>query len=238
MALISVLTPSFNKPEHLPEAIQSVLNQTLDDFEYIIIDNSTDRNAKAAIKGIGNTLARHDKRIKFWFEDMESTRDSGIYPTAQLINRFYEHHAQGDYLFYLSDDDILKPNCFEELAAVLDSDDKYKVAYCNIDQQRERIFGWKDMGLMPCKVTDGVLTHVNTVDCYMDGGQALFKRECLKELEQPYYPTSYKENIANHCDGIFLQKLLDKFSFYPVKNKDPLVTHRRTKKSKWVSNED
>ncbi len=66
--LISVITVVFNGEKYLEETIQSVLNQTYDNVEYIIIDGgSTD--------GTLDIIKKYDQAIDYWI----SERDRGIY---------------------------------------------------------------------------------------------------------------------------------------------------------------
>lgn len=61
MPKVSVIMPCFNVEKYIGEAIESVLNQTFKDFEFIIInDGSTDDTAE-----IAKRYAKQDKRIKF-----------------------------------------------------------------------------------------------------------------------------------------------------------------------------
>ena len=56
---ISVVMPVFNGEKYLKEAIDSVINQTFNDFEFIIVnDGSTDRSEEII-------LSYNDKRIKY-----------------------------------------------------------------------------------------------------------------------------------------------------------------------------
>src|SRR6266496_2947919 len=63
--LITVLTPVYNGDEHLSECIESILNQTYKNFEYIILNNcSTDTTLE-----IANTYTRKDSRIRIYNND-------------------------------------------------------------------------------------------------------------------------------------------------------------------------
>ena len=60
MPLISIITPVYNKEKYVANAIESVLSQSFDAFEYIIIDDgSTD-----ASPAIVDEYAKKDNRIK------------------------------------------------------------------------------------------------------------------------------------------------------------------------------
>lgn len=99
--LISIITVTYNSEKYLEETIQSVLNQTYENIEYIIIDgNSTD--------GTLDIIKKYDKHINIWI----SEPDDGMY---DAINKGIEL-SSGKYFGVLNSDDLLKPNAISIIA--------------------------------------------------------------------------------------------------------------------------
>lgn len=92
MSLISVVLPVYNAAPYLGEAIQSILNQTLDDFELIIVDDaSTDRSLDVA-------YSFSDHRIKVLSQEVNHG-----YPAAMSAGL---RVAQGKYIARMDADDV------------------------------------------------------------------------------------------------------------------------------------
>ena len=100
--LISVVIPAYNHERFIGAAIDSVLEQSVADFELIIVDDgSTDRTAEV-IKGYD------DPRISYtWQENQDA---------FNTINRGMSM-ASGHYISILNSDDVYTPNRFESLLA-------------------------------------------------------------------------------------------------------------------------
>ncbi|NKB60777.1 MAG: glycosyltransferase [Gammaproteobacteria bacterium] len=100
--LISVVIPAYNHEKFIGAAIESVLNQTVDDLELIIVDDgSTDRTADV-IKGYD------DPRISYtWQENQDA---------FNTINRGMGM-AKGRYVSILNSDDVYTTDRFEKLLA-------------------------------------------------------------------------------------------------------------------------
>lgn len=96
-ALVSVIIPVYNTEEYLEEAVQSIINQTLEEIEIIIInDGSTDNSLQ-----IIEILAKKDKRISFYSQEnkgLSATRNRGI------------ELAKGAYIYFMDSDDLLDKN--------------------------------------------------------------------------------------------------------------------------------
>lgn len=106
--LVSVLTPVYNGESHLAECIESVLAQTYQDWEYIIVNNcSTDRTLE-----IAEHYASRDRRIRVCTNEkfVSALRNHNI-----ALTKF----APGSkYCKILQADDCLFPTCLEEMVKV------------------------------------------------------------------------------------------------------------------------
>lgn len=92
--LISVIIPTYNSQEFIEETINSVLEQTYNDFEIIVVDDeSTDDTLK-----ILNRLSENDNRIKY-FQVSHSGRPS-------VPRNFGVKKAAGEYIAFLDADDL------------------------------------------------------------------------------------------------------------------------------------
>jgi glycosyltransferase involved in cell wall biosynthesis len=91
----SVIIGTYNCKKFLKLAILSVLGQTFENFELIIVDDSSDDGSQNLIK----KFAEKDKRIKFFFNKKNSGKDSA--PRNFAIKK-----ANGEYICFLDSDDL------------------------------------------------------------------------------------------------------------------------------------
>jgi glycosyltransferase involved in cell wall biosynthesis len=98
---ISVCIPTFNHAHFLKVAIESVLAQTITDFELIVVDNCSTDNTRELVAGIAST----DSRVTYF------CNESNVGPRENL-NRCL-NRASGEYVKILCADDLLEPTCLE-----------------------------------------------------------------------------------------------------------------------------
>ena len=102
--LISIITPFFNAEEYIEETAKSVLRQTFSNFEWIIVDDGSSKEAKEKLKQI----ERLDKRIKIFSYSNEpkgpaQARDFGIRNSAK----------SSKYIVFLDADDLYNKTFLE-----------------------------------------------------------------------------------------------------------------------------
>lgn len=106
---ISVFMPAYNSAEFIAEAIESILNQTFKDFEFIIINDGSGDSTWDIIQ----KYARQDNRIRAY----SRCQNKGIVYTA---NEGFAL-SKGEYIARMDSDDISLPERLEKQVKYLDS---------------------------------------------------------------------------------------------------------------------
>lgn len=109
--LVSVLTPVYNGECYLAECIESVIKQTYQNWEYIIVNNcSSDRTLK-----IASDYARRDSRIRI-VNNSEFVSVVKNHNTALV-----EISSSSKYCKFIQADDVLFPTCLAEMVKVAEA---------------------------------------------------------------------------------------------------------------------
>lgn len=110
MVRVSFILPVYNVEKYVRRAIDSLLAQTMPDFEAIFVDDgSPDRSAD-----IISEAAAHDSRLRLIRKEnggVASARNAGL------------DAARGKYIFFLDPDDWVEPDAAEQLADAADRED-------------------------------------------------------------------------------------------------------------------
>jgi len=112
---ISVLIPTYNRPEYLREALKSIVDQSFKPYEVIVADDNPDEEINKKNFEVVNQFAKDYPFIKYH----KNERNLG--PAGNYKNLFYL--ASGDLIHFLGDDDILAPYTLEELSKPFKEDD-------------------------------------------------------------------------------------------------------------------
>lgn len=107
---VSILMPTYNDAQYLSAAIESMLDQTFTDFEFIIVD---DRSADETPE-ILSWYARKDKRIR----TLRNRKNLG---RAGARNQALKAKPLGEYIAVMDSDDVSLPERLEKQVAFLDA---------------------------------------------------------------------------------------------------------------------
>ena len=114
MPLVSVVIPAYNSESTILETVQSVLQQTLTDFELIVIDDGSTDGTLSILKQI------KDSRLNVF-----SYQNGGL---ATARNRGIER-AAGQFVTFIDADDLWMPDKLEKQVAALQASPSAGVAY-------------------------------------------------------------------------------------------------------------
>lgn len=98
--LVSIIMPSWNTGRFIAESIQSVINQTYQKWELLIVDDCSTDNTDAVVASFT------DERIRYFHND----HNSG----AALTRNYALREAQGEWIAFLDSDDLWLPEKLEK----------------------------------------------------------------------------------------------------------------------------
>jgi len=147
--LVSIIIPTYNRPDLLFNAIESVINQLYTNIEIIVV-NDAGEDVSHIIDAFADTRVRY-------FTHEENQKISAARNTGLM-------HAKGKYIAYLDDDDIYYPNHIGTLVRFLESND-VDIAYTDA---YEKSVGTN--GLIPLSSSLGASAPNPDIPLYKRGG--------------------------------------------------------------------
>ena len=121
MPKVSIIIPTYNGEKYIKESIESVLNQTYNDWELIIVNDSSTDNTLSILKD----YEQKDGRIKV------ITNKTNLKLPASLNVGF--SYASGEYYTWTSDDNMYKSDAIEKMVNYLDSNQSCDLVSFNFD---------------------------------------------------------------------------------------------------------
>lgn len=121
---ISIIVPVYNVKKYLQKCLESILTQTFNDFECILIDDaSTDSSFE-----ICKQYAIKDNRIKL----LQNATNQGSSKTRKIALP----HAHADYVIYFDGDDWIEINMLEKMYIKAISNN-YDIVWCNYFSEKD-----------------------------------------------------------------------------------------------------
>lgn len=207
--MISVCIPIWNVEKTIEATITSVFNQTIDDYEILVVDDRGSDNSMAIIHKLQNGPRGDKIRVI-----QHSTNLS-----LGTVRNTCITYARGEYIYFLDGDDILLPDCLEVLLSEIEKDNYDFVA-----------------GSVECRYDDGSRakqleisnryqlskTVLNSKSQIVD--YALIHGGVYIPVWNKLYRHSYIEkNKIRALDGIFTEDEYFSFQVYLTSNKCSLL---------------
>ena len=190
MPKVSVIIPTHNRAEFLHSAITSVLNQTFQDFEIIIIDDASNDHSREVIANF------NDARIK--------VRHNQVSKGAAGSRNIAIMNSNCEYIAFLDDDDEWLP-------------EKLKIQACLLDNSPPEV-GGVCTGYFTIEKSGRILSTVNPEMIDLSKGNPiatssiLLRRECFEKCGM------FDESMLACSDYDMWIRMSKKFCFKIVKN--------------------
>ncbi|MGZ4847374.1 MAG: glycosyltransferase family 2 protein, partial [Halobacteriota archaeon] len=166
MPQVSVLMKSYNHERFIAEAVESVLRQSFDDFELLIVDDASTDRSQAIIKGYQDD----DSRIRTLFHDTTE----GI---TKVVNDGIDV-AKGTYIAQIDSDDVWRGDKLEKQMDVFASNENLLVwsEGETIDRDGRVLGSFSEFFRSQTAKKSGNLFHDLAVRNYIFGSSLAYKR--------------------------------------------------------------
>jgi len=176
---VSVIIPTYNRAGLVQEAIDSVLAQTLDDVEVVVVDDGSTDDTAGALRS-----RCYDERVRYFYQENKGrsvARNRGIMASS------------GRYVLFLDSDDMLLPQALEHEVAYLDAHPGIGVVYtdgyfCDV--------AGRDAGrIAPARPThdpDRILEDLVVSNVILACHSALVRRAALDAVGPPYFDAALR----------------------------------------------
>lgn len=204
MPLISVIIPVYGVEKYIAQCLESVINQTYNNLEIIIINDGTkDRSAE-----IAKEYAKKDSRVRVY--DFENSGASAARNRGIKL-------AKGEYIAFLDSDDWIEGQMYEKLVneAIKSNADIVK---CGFKSNKEKV---------------GVLNKIErsgnqNIDLFFNGilwvvlWNAIYKADIVKKVIFPENVRCFEDNYASAL-YLFLSKKVSTIDSYEYNYRDNAV---------------
>lgn len=132
--LISVLIAAYNHEYYIQETINSIIEQTYQDLELIVVDDGSTDNTWQKINAMKEICEKRFNRVIF------KTQENGC--TSETLNSLISL-SKGDYIYLIASDDLAKPHAIQKLFDFLSPNPDYALVVGDneiIDEHSKRIY--------------------------------------------------------------------------------------------------
>lgn len=119
MSRFSVIMPTYNYGRYILDSIRSVQQQTVDDWELVIVDDGSDDDTEEKVAAVA------DSRIRYFTQPNQG---------VSAARNFGLKVARGDYIAFLDADDLMVPNRLADAARILDAHRDVDIVFANFDR--------------------------------------------------------------------------------------------------------
>lgn len=214
---VSVIVPAYNHAPYLRERIESILHQTFQDFELILLDDCSPDDSARILRSYEN----HPKVKGVIVNDRNSGSTFAQWKKGLSL-------AEGRYVWIAESDDSSSSDFLSEMVGILEANQEAQMAFCGsvmIDAEGREIRDmdwdrWKK-GDPEIEIRDAnslIASHLLFTSNIYNAGQVLMRRDALPEITDQQTHMRYCGDwlfwvnlLAGARKGIIVRKKLNRF---------------------------
>ena len=208
---VSIIIPTFNRAHLIKRSINSILHQTFQDFEIIIVDDGSEDETKTVVQAINDKRIRYIRHVRN--QGSSAARNTGI------VN------SKGEYIAFLDSDDIwLESKLEKQLDAFKNYGPDVGVIHCGIQyidhETQEPLTKWI--------IRDDVNKQVfGNFGCAPGTPTMLIKKEAFLKsgLFDEKIPAHEETDLSINIAQKFKFVLVDEFLVISTKNHDQISSN-------------
>lgn len=150
---VSIIIPVYNVSLYIKDCLTSVMNQTYEDLEVVIVNDKTQDNSMEIVQSLLDS-----SRIPFPVKIVEHESNKGL----SAARNTGIHHSTGQYLYFLDSDDVITADCIELLVAPLSANPQTDIVIGDYKVTNSDSF------FPPLKLKDSIIKgHAAIIKSYM-----------------------------------------------------------------------
>ena len=185
--MISVIIPTYNREKKLIRAIESILNQTYQDFEILVVDDGSTDRTRDLVEEID------DRRIKYLYQENQGACVARNYGIAC---------SKGNYIAFQDSDDLWLPEKLEKQLRIFQSNENIDIVCCKTSCVRldgTKIYPMKDF-------QEGLIDNIRG-PIGISTQTIMIKKEVTKRVK-------FDPKVTRYQDLDFLLTAQKKFNIY------------------------
>ena len=203
---VSVCIASYNHAQYLPDCLNSILSQTYQDFEIVIVDDGSQDGSHELLSDF---LSSYPEKIRYFWHPDHTNKGYSITTNLSI------QKSRGKYIAWIGSDDIWHPGKLEQQVSILDNQPEIGLVYSYaefIDGSGNRLRG--TLGEDVTKDENPMGSMI--ISCHTPALTVIVRRDCLDQVGLfdellEYSDWDLMMRIFSHWKAAYIDKPLGKY---------------------------
>lgn len=191
--MVTIIIPTYKRAEYIQRAIESILNQTYEDYEIIVVDDN-DENSEYR-KSMQNIMQKYEEYDNITYVKHKENKNGAAARNTGI------RLAKGDYITFLDDDDYFLKDRLKILTREMEKSIEYDAIYSSCVCVKEN----KIIKLVNAKKSGNLEKEMLEQESFFGtGSNMFFRRNAIQEVGE------FDESFIRHQDFEYMVRFFEK----------------------------